>query len=339
MKRALSTTFATLVVLLGGVAFGVTSSPTSALDALSRPKGGRAEPRPPQKIPTTALEVDLALKALSSERAELDAEAQAIDDELIQLDARLLARGRTYYKHVRAGLLPAGGGFDELVDHAARVERHRLSLTRDLEASKKLRAQRDSITERLSRIAADTAPLEAQKKAFDSAKNVMRLAGERQEAFDRAFETSTGPSDAVAIYGADLGPSDSSASSAFASLKGHLPFPLAGRAEVRKLAGSMSAPPALELRAAPGASARAVAAGRVVFADKYERELLTVIVDHGARYFTVYGNLTAVEVKTGEDVQRGASLGSVVARRGESVLYFELREEGRPVDPSPWLGL
>ena len=66
---------------------------------------------------------------------------------------------------------------------------------------------------------------------------------------------------------------------------------------------------------------------------------LICIIDHGSRYFTVYGNLTATEVKISEDVVTGAALGSVVNRKGESVLYFELREEGRPVDPSPWLGL
>jgi murein hydrolase activator len=334
MRRIVSFIGAGVVVALAGVAFGV-SAPTGALDALSSARPHAAGRREPFRLPTTPMEVELALKAAATEKVQL----AGIEEELGRIEVRLLARGRTYYKHVRAGLLPAGGGFEELVDHAARVERTRLSLTRDLESAKQLRKRRGELDEGLARNASQLGPLEAQKKAFDSARSVTRLADERRVAFDRAFDSSTAPPDYVAIYGADLGPSDSSAVKGFASLKGHLPFPMAGRAEVRKLEGSMSAPAALELHAAAGASARAVAGGRVVFSDRYEGELLTVIIDHGNRYFTVYGNLTATEVKVAEDVTTGAALGSVVNRKGESVLYFELREEGRPVDPSPWLGL
>ncbi len=339
MKRVVSFVGAVVVVALAGVAFGV-SAPTGALDALTAVKPHAAGKREAFKIPTTPLEVEIALKASLVEKATLEGELGALEEELLRIEGRLLARGRTYYKQVRAGLLPAGGGFEELVDHAAKVERTRLSLTRDIESAKQLRKRRDQIDEALARNAAELGPLEAQKKAFDSAKSVTRLADERRVAFDRAFDSSSAAADHVAIYGADLGPSDPGASvKGFASLRGHLPFPLAGRAEVRKLEASMSAPAALELHAAAGASARAVAGGRVVFADRYEGDLLTVIIDHGNRYFTVYGNLTATEVKVSEDVVTGAALGSVVNRRGESVLYFEVREEGRPVDPSPWLGL
>jgi len=338
MRRVVSFIGAGMVVALAGVAFGV-SAPTGALDALSSAKPRAAQRREPFRLPTTPIEVELALKAAASEKVQLEGELAAIEEELGRIEVRLLARGRTYYKHVRAGLLPAGGGFEELVDHAARVERTRLSLTRDLQSAKQLRRRQGELDEGLARNASQLGPLEAQKKAFDSARSVTRLADERRVAFDRAFDSSTAPPDYVAIYGADLGPSDSAAVKGFASLKGHLPFPMAGRAEVRKLEASMSAPAALELHAAAGASARAVAGGRVVFADRYEGELLTVIIDHGNRYFTVYGNLTATEVKVSEDVTTGAALGSVVSRKGESVLYFELREEGRPVDPSSWLGL
>lgn len=328
------------VALAGGVAFGVPSSPTSALDKLTQTRGGGAKAgRPPLKVPSNPIEVDLALRNLEAERVALEEELAAIDKELVYVDGRVLARGRAYYKQVRAGLLPAGGGFEELVDHAAHVERTRLGLVRDLESGKSMRARRDEIADLLMRIAAERAPLEAQKKAFDSAKTYMRHARDREDAFDRAFESSTPPSDYVAVYGTDTGPSDAAPSSGFVSLQGKLPFPLAGRAEIRKLEASGASGPALELKAPSGATARVVAAGRVVFADRYEGDRITVIVDHGDRYFTLYGNLTVAEVRVGDNVASGDAVGPVASMRKDSVLYFELRKEGRPVDPSPWFGI
>jgi septal ring factor EnvC (AmiA/AmiB activator) len=338
MKRTASFTFATLIVLGASVAFGVTA-PTNAIDALSWAKPAPGAGRQPVIVPSSALEVDIALKKLETERKQLEEELAAADAELERIDARLFARGRTYYKQVRSGLLPAGGGFDELVDHAARVERTRLSLTRDIDSQKTLRYRRDEIADLLAHIAAAQTPLEAQKKAFASAKSVMRQADERQQAFDRAFESSTQPPDYIAIYGADLGPSDVGAEQAFLSLRGKLPLPLAGRSEVRKLEASGSSGPALELRSPAGAAARAVAAGRVVFADRHDDDRITVILDHGDHYFSMYGNLIAAEVQVGENVISGGSLGPIATKRSGAILYFELRQNGRPIEPGPWFGL
>lgn len=338
MKRTVSLASLVVLVLGSGAALGVTTSPTKALDQLAQPKAaGRPAVRAP-KIPTSSIEVNIALKELAAEKEGLEIEGAEIDKQLTMYDARLLARGRTYYKQVHAGLLPAGGGFEELVDHAARVEKNRLSLTRDLDDQKKLRQRRDEISERLSAIASEVAPLEAQKQAFASAETVMRQADERRAAFDRAFDSSTGPSDAV-VYGADQGPSDAAHDAGFAALMGHVPFPVAGRAEVKKVDGTAGPGTAIELHAPSGASARSVFAGRVVFADRYEDDRITVILDHGDRYFTLYGNLTRVEVKVGENLTAGAALGPIATRKGEAVLTFEIRKDGRAVEAAPWFGL
>ncbi|NUP08717.1 MAG: peptidoglycan DD-metalloendopeptidase family protein [Polyangiaceae bacterium] len=338
MKKTTAAVLGLFVALGGGVALGVPRAPTTALDQFAA-QGLRKPGRPPMKVPTTPLEVDIALKQLDTEKAALEEELAGIDKELVNTDGRVLARGRTYYKQVRAGLLPAGGGFDELVDYAARVERTRLGLARDLESQKQLRTRRDEIGDQLLSIAADRGPLEAQKKAYDSAKTAMRQARERDDAFNRAFDSSTAPPDQLTIYGADIDSSDGAASKGFAALSGILPLPLAGRAQITKLERSGASGPALELRAPSGASARAVAAGRVVFADKYEDDKITVILDHGDRYFTVYGNLSAAEVRVGESIDSGGALGPVTSKRKESILYFELRKEGHAVEPGPWFGI
>ena len=68
--------------------------------------------------------------------------------------------------------------------------------------------------------------------------------------------------------------------SGFRSLMGRLPFPIAGRAEVRKVSRRGAGGPGVELTALDGAPVRSVAAGRVAFADTYADYGLTVIVDH-----------------------------------------------------------
>ena len=98
--------------------------------------------------------------------------------------------------------------------------------------------------------------------------------------------------------------------------------------------------PGLELDAIPGATARSVAPGRVAFADSYEGYGLTVILDHGDHYYSVYSNLGSAEVRAGESVSSGGRIGVVGAGNGRgAALYFEIRHNAATLDPSPWLGL
>lgn len=340
MKRLGGTTALLSLALASGVAFGVPagSDPLSSLPAAPQDPSLANGPLVPP--PTSPFEIEGALKRYDEEEKRIQTELTAIEAELAVLDERVVARGKTYFKQVRAGLLPAGGGFDELVDHAARVERTRLALARDLDQQKGLRKKRDALSDRLTRLKVERAPLAMQREAVAKAKNVMKMADERRAAFNRAFESSTAPPDYVAIYGADLGPTDGGPDGAFSALYGRLPLPIAGRTEVKKLDGSAGGGPALELRATGTASARSVAGGRVVFADDYQDLRVAVVIDHGERHFTIYGNLERSDVKVGESVKSGTPIGPVGARGLDgAVLYFELRKDGRAVEPGPWFGL
>jgi septal ring factor EnvC (AmiA/AmiB activator) len=62
-----------------------------------------------------------------------------------------------------------------------------------------------------------------------------------------------------------------------------------------------------------------------------------VIIDHGARHYTVSSNLATVEVKVGDEVNAGERLGTVGG--SPSALYFEVRVGKDTVDPAEWLGL
>ncbi|WP_300875563.1 murein hydrolase activator EnvC [uncultured Parasutterella sp.] len=84
----------------------------------------------------------------------------------------------------------------------------------------------------------------------------------------------------------------------------------------------------------------AVRDGKVVFADYLRGYGNLIILDHGAGYFTVYGNNATLEKDIGDRVK----VGDVISRAGKnegavSVLYFELRHNGKPIDPTGWLNI
>ena len=95
----------------------------------------------------------------------------------------------------------------------------------------------------------------------------------------------------------------------------------------------------IDIDAPPGDGVRAVEKGRVVFADRFTGYGRMVIIDHGERYYTIYGHLSEIIRKNGEELARGEILGRVGDSDSLSgaKLYFELRKDGRSVDPLPWL--
>jgi len=79
--------------------------------------------------------------------------------------------------------------------------------------------------------------------------------------------------------------------------------------------------------------------GRVAYAAPLNGYGLTVVVDHGNGVVSIYAHAGVLLVSTGDAIVRGQELGRVGdsgSLRG-AYLYFEMRETGKPVDPSTWL--
>jgi septal ring factor EnvC (AmiA/AmiB activator) len=97
----------------------------------------------------------------------------------------------------------------------------------------------------------------------------------------------------------------------------------------------------LFIRSPSGQEVRAVAAGRVVFADWLRGFGNLLIIDHGKGYLTIYGNNESVLKQVGEPVRTGDAVATVGASGGnmESGLYFEIRHEGKAFDPMRWVSL
>jgi septal ring factor EnvC (AmiA/AmiB activator) len=122
-------------------------------------------------------------------------------------------------------------------------------------------------------------------------------------------------------------------------MRGRLPFPLLGRAEIEQVKLPHADGPGLILRAAIGTPARAVFGGRVAYADNYAEYGRTVILDHGDDYFTVTAGLEKIDVTVGEDIPQNARLGLAQAVGATAQIYFEIRRKSESLTPGEWLGI
>ena len=128
----------------------------------------------------------------------------------------------------------------------------------------------------------------------------------------------------------------------FAERRGQLAWPADGRARHRF--GQPRADGGLRwegtmLAAGAGSDVRAVHYGRVVFADWLNGMGLLVVVDHGDGYMTLYGHNQDLVRDVGEWVGPGELLGHVgdTGGQAEPGLYFEIRKDGKPISPKPWM--
>lgn len=127
----------------------------------------------------------------------------------------------------------------------------------------------------------------------------------------------------------------------FASLRGQLRLPVRGDL-IAKFGGKRGDGPSwkgLFIRAPEGSEVKAVAAGRVVYADWLRGFGNLLIVDHGNQYMTIYGNNQSVLKRAGDLVKTGDVIASAGNSGGneQSGLYFEMRHQGRAFDPLGWV--
>ena len=95
------------------------------------------------------------------------------------------------------------------------------------------------------------------------------------------------------------------------------------------------------ISAKTGREVKAIASGKIVYADWLRGFGNLLILDHGDGYMSLYGNNESLLKQAGEDAKAGDTIASVGASGGnpESGLYFELRYQGKPFDPLPWVTL
>lgn len=127
---------------------------------------------------------------------------------------------------------------------------------------------------------------------------------------------------------------------AFGRLRGKLAWPVTGKLVAsfgESRAGGVKWDGVL-VATERGAPVRAVASGRVVYADWLPGLGLLTIIDHGDDYLSLYGHNERLFKGVGERVSSGEPIAAAGDSGGRSrpEVYFEIRKSGRPIDPRPW---
>lgn len=135
-------------------------------------------------------------------------------------------------------------------------------------------------------------------------------------------------------------PADLGRQTGIAGQKGQVPMPISGpvkNAFGQRRAGGLRWQGWL-IGAETGTDVRAVAYGRVAFADWLRGYGLLIIIDHGHGYLSLYGHNESMLRDAGAWVEAGEVIGVVGDNPGSGQgLYFELRKNGKAVDPAAWL--
>lgn len=252
----------------------------------------------------------------------------------------------------QAQLLVQQGNLDSQREELDKVRKERQAALAKLndqykERDQKLQARQQDQADLAKVLKTIEETLARQAREAEQARQKALLAqqeAERQRQRDAASQNTPdeAPKRPRPTPGAMVSSSGESFGGPFASARGKLPWPVDGRLLARfgetrgddartKWDGVM-------ISAASGSQVHAVHGGRVVFADWLRGAGLLVILDHGNGYLSLYGHNQSLLKKPGDVVKAGEAISTVGTSGGQDTpaLYFAIRQQGRPTDPSQW---
>jgi septal ring factor EnvC (AmiA/AmiB activator) len=221
-----------------------------------------------------------------------------------------------------------------------RVETHRRTVAAERTALATVDKERAALVQsqteaRRTRAALDSA-VAARNRLIDSLDQQRDLAAQyvsELQAAQLQIERRLATADAASAAALPIGP-----------FRGDLPWPVPGTVSARfgrsnsGRFGTAIVRNGIEVATPEGTNARVVHEGRVAYAAPFSGFGVLVIVDHGGSAFSLYGHLSEASVAEGAVLKAGDAVGRVgLAPAGEAALYFEVRIDGRPVDPLQWL--
>ena len=180
---------------------------------------------------------------------------------------------------------------------------------------------------------------EARKKALLAQQEAEKR---RQQQALAARDDAEPPKKARTTLGPIVSGDGASYGGAFSAARGKLPWPVNGRLLARfgdaRGSDARAKWDGVMISANPGTQVRAVHGGRVVFADWLRGAGLLVILDHGNGYLSLYGHNQSLLKSAGDIVKAGEAISTVGDSGGQDAagLYFAIRQQGRPTDPSQW---
>lgn len=238
----------------------------------------------------------------------------------------------------------------EYNERISRMREMKSSLERDASVKERLKAAveegKRSIEAEKTRKAEYLGKVRQDKKSYLATLRELQANARRLQAMVEKLEAAQRKSytyeDKKRIRVGDAGPPVPD--KGFGSLRGRLSLPAKG--EITEQFGRHKHPEfdsytvnnGITIAASAGADIHAVYDGKVIFADYFKGYGNMVIVDHGGGFFSLYAHAARLFKKTGAEVKRNdllASVGDLDSTKGPH-LYFEIRYQGKPVNPMPW---
>ncbi|QQR91861.1 MAG: M23 family metallopeptidase [Myxococcales bacterium] len=284
------------------------------------------------------------LEILRAEKARIDTEMMSIDTNLSSAKTALRTHTQSLYRLRRAGTLPVAGGFDALLSHSARINRLEKLVAQNLSKLKELSRHWQGLNDRSEMLAGKIANYENQMDTLQFGGGLsLQLpidSSPNAAAHWDNLDVNTRNAYGAMKQGISFSSASGEASSSyFEQLRGKLAAPVEAYQSVRSAERPESEGAGLEFITSAGAPVYSAANGRVAFADNYGSYGQIVILDHGERYYSVYGGLGSFAVSVGDQVSTGTVIAKLANDTNPAVLFFELRLGTRALDPKLWLNL
>jgi septal ring factor EnvC (AmiA/AmiB activator) len=300
------------------------------------------------------------VRAARARLATLEPDLAGARSDLGKTQSALASRAEALYRGGETGSVRVLFSATSLQDMLSRASALRVLVRHDATLVARLGVERDRL-EGL-RVQASEAVRDREAADVKLDRLAARLKGERRDKgqiLGRVRENRTSErrllleleqaaqalEETIRTLGARAASRGSVAGSGFAARRGELAPPVSAR--VTQRFGKLVDPEfqtttfrsGVDFAAEAGASVRSVAGGIVRFAGWFRGYGRIVIIDHGDGFHTISGHLDEIYVKVGTKIEDGESLGTVgeTGSLGGPSLYFELRRDGEPVDPEPWL--
>lgn len=239
------------------------------------------------------------------------------DDDIAKID-RALAYSR-YFQHDRVARIRG------LLGEVAQLDQVKASIEADAAALQQQRDQRAAQVTQLEQAR------DAQRKLLAEANAQLAQQKDKLAALQRDADALDQLLKQLQNVFADI-PAQLGKNIPFAQLRGKLPWPVAGKSR----SGSGALTQGVVIAARPGAEVRAVAYGRVAWADFMRGFGILVIIDHGGGWMSLYGGNESASVSAGDWVKPGQPIATVARDPEPGGAWFGLRHDGKPVDAHGW---
>ncbi|MCX7106044.1 MAG: peptidoglycan DD-metalloendopeptidase family protein [Methylococcales bacterium] len=255
------------------------------------------------------------------------------------LSGRMMVYFNYFNKDRLKKLVDLEAAVKELDELDKQKQAETIVLEQDLESKKSEQAAlseaRNQRNDLLAQIGTDSSSTEQQLSQLQESENRMRGLISSLSASEKTLSVDAEQPKQLSTSM----PNTNDANADFLSLKGKLPWPVAGKLAHKFGSGRTEGTwDGVLIDANEGVDIKAVTRGKVVFAEWLRGYGLLIIIDHGQGYMTLYAFNQSLYKQLGDMVEAGDVIASVgqSGGRNKAGLYFGIRSKGVPIDPIEW---